>query len=77
MDVKGTFTSTWEYFDQALEKNRKQCIENQYPKNCSDSVVIETLNKIIEGKKNLEVKTSEPKNDTCLKDSPHSFFTMQ
>ena len=44
-------TSTWEHFDQALEKNRKQWIENQYSKNWSDRVVFETLNKIIEGKK--------------------------
>ena len=26
-------TSIWENFDQALEKNRKRWIENQYPKN--------------------------------------------
>ena len=39
-------TSTWENFDQAFEKkNRKQWIENQYPKNCSDRVVFEPLNK--------------------------------
>ena len=63
-------TSTWESFDQALEKNRKQRIENQYPKNWSDRVVFETLSKIIEGKKNLEVKASEPRNDKWLKDSP-------
>ena len=69
-------TSTWEYFDQALEKNRKLWIENQYPKNWSDRVVFETLNKIIEGKKNLEVKASEPRNDKWLKDSP-PLLTMQ
>ena len=63
-------TSTWEYFDQALEKNRKQWIENQYPKNWSDRVVFEILKKIIEEKKNLEVKASEPRNDKWLKDSP-------
>ena len=63
-------TSTWENFDQALEKSRKQWIENQYPKNWSYRVVSETLNKIIEGKKNLEVKASEPTNDKWLKDSP-------
>ena len=57
-------------FDQALEKNRKQWIENQYPKNRSDRVVVETLNKIIEEKKILEVKASEPRNDKWLKDSP-------
>ena len=34
-------TSTWEDFDQALEKNRKQWIENQYSKNWSDRVVFE------------------------------------
>ena len=56
-------TSTWEYLYQALEKNRKLWIDNQYPKNWSDRVVFETLNKIIEGKKNLEVKASEPRND--------------
>ena len=44
-------TSKWEEFDQALEKNRKQWIENHYPKNWSDRVVFETLNKIIEGGK--------------------------
>ena len=44
-------TSTWEYFDQALERNRKQWIENLYPENWSDRVLFETLNKIIEGKK--------------------------
>ena len=62
--------STWGSFDQALEKNRKQRIENQYPKNWSDRVVFETLSKIIEGKKNLEVKASEPRNDKWLKDAP-------
>ena len=51
-------TSTWETFDQALEKNQKQWIKNQYPKNWSDRVVFETLNKIIEGRFNL---------DTCAK----------
>ena len=69
-------TSTWEYFDQALEKNRKQWIENQYPKNWSDRVVFETLNKINEGKKNLEVKASETRNDKWLKYSP-SLLAMQ
>ena len=64
------------YFDQALEKNRKQWIENQYPKNWSDRVVFETLNKIIEGKKNLELKASEPRNDKWLKDSP-TLLSMQ
>ena len=63
-------TSTWRDFDQALEKNWKQWIQNQYPKNWSDRVVFETLNKIIEGKKNLEVKASEPRKDKWLKDSP-------
>ena len=33
-------------------------------------VLFETLNKIIEGKKNLEVKASELRNDKWLKDSP-------
>ena len=66
-------TTTWEDFDQALEKNWKQWIENQYPKNWSDRVVIETLNKIIEGNKNLEVKASEPRNNIWLKDSPPSY----
>ena len=47
------------------KKNRKQWIENQYLKNWSDRVVFET-----EGKKNLEVKASEPRNDKWLKDSP-------
>ena len=61
-------TSTWEDFDQAMEKNRKQWIENHYPKNWSDRIVFETLNKIIEGKKNLEVKASEPRNDKWLED---------
>ena len=69
-------TSTWEYFDQALEKNRKLWIENQYPKNWSDRVVFETLNKIIKGKKNLEVKASEPRNVKWLKNSP-PLLTMQ
>ena len=69
-------TSTWEDFDQALEKKRKQWIENQYPKNWSDRVVFKTLNKIIEGKKNLEVKLSEPRNDKWLKDST-PLLTMQ
>ena len=55
-------TSTWENFDRALEKNRKQWIENQYPKNWSDRVVFETLNKIIEGKKNSEVTASDSRN---------------
>ena len=69
-------TSTWESFDQALEKNRMQGIENQYLKNWSVRVVFETLNKIIEGKKNSEVKASEPRNDKWLKDSP-PLLTMQ
>ena len=69
-------TSTWEYFDQALETNRKQWTGNQYPKNWSDRVVFETLNKISEGKKSLEVKASEPRNDKWLKDSP-PLLTMQ
>ena len=69
-------SSTWEYFDQALEKNRKLWIENQYPKNWSGRVVFETLNKIIEEKKNLEVKASEPRNDKWLKDSP-TLLTME
>ena len=63
-------TSIWENFDQALEKNRKEWIENQYPKNWSDRVVFETLKTIIEGKKNLEVKASEPRKDKWLKHSP-------
>ena len=46
--------STWENFDQALEKNRKQWSENQYPKNWLDMVVFETLNMIIEEKKNFD-----------------------
>ena len=48
--VHGVFrsTSTWENFEQALEKNWKKWIENQYPKNWWDRVVFETL---IEGKK--------------------------
>ena len=41
-------TSTRENFDQALEKNRKQRIENQYQNNLADRVVFKTLNKIIE-----------------------------
>ena len=69
-------TSIWEYFDQALEKNRTQWTENQYLRNWSDRVVFETLNKIIEGKKNLEMKASEPRNDKWLKDSP-LLLTMQ
>ena len=69
-------TSTWEYFDQALEKNWELWIENQYPKNWPDRVVFEILNKIIEGKKNLEVKASKPINDKWLKDSP-PLLTMQ
>ena len=51
------------------KKNQKQWIENQYPKHWSDSVVFETLNKIIEGKKNIEVTASEPRNDKWLKNS--------
>ena len=58
------------------KKNRKQWIENQYPKNWSDRVVFETLNKINEGKKNLEVKASETRNDKWLKYSP-SLLAMQ
>ena len=58
------------------KKNRKLWIENQYPKNWSDRVVFETLNKIIEGNKNLEVKASEPRNDKWLKNSP-PLLTMQ
>ena len=69
-------TSTWENFHQAFERNRKQGIANQYPKNWSDRVVFEPLNKIIEGKKNLELKASEPRNDEWLKDSP-PICTMQ
>ena len=65
-------TSTWEYFDQALEKKS----ETMDPKNWSDRVVFETLNKIIEGKKNLEVKASELRNDKWLKDSG-PLLTMQ
>ena len=58
--IEGTFhrvfrsTSTWEDFDPALEKNRKQWIENQFPKNWSDRVAFEILKKIIELKKKLE-----------------------
>ena len=74
-------TSTWEDFDQALEKNRKQWIENQNPKNWSwsqnlDMVVFETLNKIIEGKKNFEVKQTiftTRKLKTCLPSLKTSF----
>ena len=69
-------TSTREDFDQALQKNRKQWIENQSPKTWSDRVVFETLNKIIEGMNDLEVKASEPRNIKGLKDSP-PLFTMQ
>ena len=58
------------------KKNRKQWIENQFPKNWSDRVVFESFIKIIEGKKNLEVKASEPRNDNWLKDSP-PLLTMQ
>ena len=32
--------------------------------------MFKTLNKIIEGKKNLEVKASEPRNDKWLKELP-------
>ena len=38
--------------------------------------MFETLKKIIEGKKNIEVKASEPRNDKWLKDSP-LLLTMQ
>ena len=62
-------TSTWEDFEQALEKNLRRWIENQYPKNWSDRVVFETLKKVIEVKTKLEVKASEPRNDNWLKDS--------
>ena len=31
--------------------------------------MLETLNKIVEGKKNLEGKTSEPRNDQRLQNS--------
>ena len=81
-DIEGTVhkvfrsTSTREYFDQALENNRKQWIENQYLNNWSDRVVFKTLNKIIEGKRNLEVKESEPRIDKWLKNSP-PLLTMQ
>ena len=68
-------TSTWENFDQALEKNLNHWIENEYPKNWSDKVVLENLNNIFKGKENLEVTASEPKNDKWLKSSPP--FTMQ
>ena len=63
-------TSLWENFDQALEKNRKQWIENQYPKNWSDNIVFETLNKIIEGQRIFEGKAPELINDKWLKNSP-------
>ena len=69
-------TSRWKDFDQALAKNRKQWIKNQYPKNWSDKVVFETLNKILEGKKKLEVKASEPRNDKWLEDSPPLLTTQ-
>ena len=39
-------------------------------KNWSDRVVFKTLNKILEGKKKLEMKASEPRNYKWLKDSP-------
>ena len=52
------------------KKNWKQWIENQYPKNWSDRVVFEIFIKIIDGKKNLEVKASEPRIDKWSKDSP-------
>ena len=51
-------------------------VENQCPKNLSDKVVFETYNKIIEGKKKLEVTASEPRNDKWLKYSLR-LFTMQ
>ena len=38
--------------------------------------MFETVKKIIEGKKNLKVKASEPRNDRYLKDSP-PLLTMQ
>ena len=57
-------------FWPGIGKKSKIRIENQYPKNWSDRVVFRTLNKINEGKKNLEVKASEPRNDKWLKDSP-------
>ena len=66
-------TSTWENFDRAFPKNRKHWIENQYPKNWLNRVVLETLNKTSEGKKNLEMMASEPRNDNWLKNSPPPF----
>ena len=58
-------TSTWEHFDQALEKK----IENQYPKNWSDRVVYETLTRSLRERKILHVTASEQRNDKWLKDS--------
>ena len=74
--MKGLFIEFQKYLSMGKfspgirKKNRKQWIENQYPKNCLDKVVFEAPNKIIEGKKNLEVKASEPRIDKWLKDSP-------
>ena len=69
-------TSTWENFDRPLKKNQKGWLDNQYPKNWSDKILFETLNKIIEGKFFLEVTASEPKNDKWLKDYPPFYIAI-
>ena len=68
--------STWEDFYQAFEKIGSNGLKINIRQNWSDRVVFETLNKIIERKKSIEVKASEPRVDKWLKDSP-PLLTMQ
>ena len=50
--------------DENFKEIKKKLFYQEKPKNClKNHIVLETLNKIIEGRKHLEVKASEPRND--------------
>ena len=57
-------TNDWQSFDVALMKNQEMGTENQYPKECSPSIVNETLDKIV----TKEMVTAKPpQNEQHLK----------
>ena len=45
-------TSTWNKFDEAMNINRKQWVDNQYPEDLTDKIVSSTLDRLIKGKAN-------------------------